>query len=372
MVRVCIYSTFFLPERIGGIEIFTMELASELAKSRHDVTVVTTKDPGQPFASYYNGFKVIRFPPACKTPIICTAIEYERVFQIIKKEKPDILHIMSLSNGWIGLIIKKFLGINYILHGAGDDLYSKYRFKELILKTSIPEAESCFSLTKNMDIIIRKMNPKSTAIVPNAIRISKFDGLSKQQCRQDLGIPENAIIVIYIGRMIKNKGLDYLIESIVEIPDKEVQFWLVGGGDYLSELKLRANKLSIYDERIHFTDTISNNDVPRYLVAADIFVLPSLTEGMPMSIIEAMAAGLPIVATEVGGIPEFVLNGKNGIIVPPYNSEELSRAILELIENDDLASRMSMNNKTKAQEYDINCIAKQIILIYERIFNESL
>jgi len=112
---------------------------------------------------------------------------------------------------------------------------------------------------------------------------------------------------------------------------------------------------------------VPNEKVPEYMAAADIFVLPSLSEGFPVVIVEAMASGLPIVATNITGLPEIVHDGENGFLVEPKNPAELAERILLLLQDDELRGRIAQNNKQRAKDYTWEKVIDRLEEVYEKI-----
>ena len=142
---------------------------------------------------------------------------------------------------------------------------------------------------------------------------------------------EGVFDIVYFGRMTRGKGVDLLIEAfghlVKDFP--YARLFLIGSGERLSLLQTRVNELHL-SERVQFTGWLQNDELFSRLIAADLFCLPSFSEGLPSSILEAMSIGLPILATHVGGIPEIIEDNVSGMLIPPGDPEALTRALLEL------------------------------------------
>jgi glycosyltransferase involved in cell wall biosynthesis len=179
------------------------------------------------------------------------------------------------------------------------------------------------------------------------------------EVRRELGISPTEKVVIFIGRLEPVKGVKYLLEAAREICGKmdNIKFLLVGDGPL--RLKLQASPNS----QIIFTGW--RDDVSDLLNASDLMVLPSLSEGLPLSILEAFAIEKPVVATNVGAINEVVLNEWNGLLVPPRDSRRLAKAISRLICSPDLMLKMGKHGKDLIKEkYDWDDILDR----YEEIY----
>jgi glycosyltransferase involved in cell wall biosynthesis len=160
---------------------------------------------------------------------------------------------------------------------------------------------------------------------------------------------EDPAVVGTVAHLSREKGLQYLIEAASLIPDaqRKLRFVIVGDGDCLQELEGLVHKKGLEDI-FQFVGFHAN--VSQYLKTFDIFVLPSLSEGLSSAILEAMATSLPIVATEVGGIPELVKSGDNGLLVAPADPVSLARAIQHLADHPDQSQRMGMRGRERVEE----------------------
>ena len=226
---------------------------------------------------------------------------------------------------------------------------------------------------------------KKITVVYNGIDIEKYQiPDTKYEIRKGLGIDKNGKVVLYVGRIEKEKGLANLLETVSLVPHlfsfpnrhpefisgsdgmlNQVQhdggcknqrngvpaiFLIVGNGPYLADLEDLAKQLGVAD-RVRFVGRVSYEDVPKYCAAADVFVLPSLREeGLPMTLLEAMASGLPIVASRIGGTPAAVKDGETGLLVEPGNIEKLAEAITKVLDDDELRSKMGRRARRLAEE----------------------
>lgn len=145
---------------------------------------------------------------------------------------------------------------------------------------------------------------------------------------------------------------------------------LVGGGQERQALQELVKELDL-EERVTFVGKVSNGEVPKYMVASDVFVLPSLSEGFPLVTLEAMASGLPIVATKVGGLPEIVKDGDNGFLIEPKNPEQIAEKVLSLLVDEELREKISRNNQEKAKHYSWENIVERLEEVYRNHLHAS-
>ena len=147
-----------------------------------------------------------------------------------------------------------------------------------------------------------------------------------------------------------------------------MKLWLVGDGPLRPAVEKAIVKMGL-ERKVLFLGI--RDDVPKLLAASDLFVLSSDYEGVPLAVLEAMAAGKPVVATAVGGVPELIEDGKTGILVPPRNPETLAKGILRLVKDADLRQRMGKAARERAQErFDISRTAREYETLYLRLLKE--
>jgi glycosyltransferase involved in cell wall biosynthesis len=185
------------------------------------------------------------------------------------------------------------------------------------------------------------MDERRVVTIPNGIVVPSEPRLNKDgSVRRQLGIPPDAPVIAAVCRLNQNKGLEYFLRAAVALRPRfpEARFLIVGGSYfdplYPKTLEQLTTQLGLND-RVIFAG--ERNDVPRVLQEIDISVLPSLNEGLSNSLLEAMAAGLPVVATRVGGNPEVVQHGKTGLLVPPRDPQALAEAITRILESPEMS-----------------------------------
>jgi glycosyltransferase involved in cell wall biosynthesis len=208
------------------------------------------------------------------------------------------------------------------------------------------------------------------ALIPHGIDTEQFRPVP--EARALLGIPEDKQIVLYVGRLSHEKGLQYLVEAIstvrIHLPD--VQLHLVGDGGFKRHLAQLARQWQI-EEQVIFHGWVNQPDLPLYYSAANVTVLPSLSEGLPRTMIEAMACGSPFVGTRITGIVDHVRDGETGLLVNAGDSAELAEKIL-LLRDSSSAQEMG----TAAMQYVHQHLAWGVIVprmrseVYERITQE--
>ncbi len=220
------------------------------------------------------------------------------------------------------------------------------------------------------------------AVVYNGIEVDKFDTRnSVRDTREQLGLPVGDAIIIYIGRIAKEKGLMLLLKAVTNLKSQipaspagrtNLKIIFVGDGNYRSELETYVEEQNLQDY-VSFIGKVPYEKVPQYYNAADLFVLPSTAwEGLPMSIIEAMASGLPVVASNIGGIPNAVIDGKTGKLVVPGSVDDVASSLQLLLKDDDLRARISKEARASAEEkFSVNSMVEETIRVMRNALRGS-
>jgi len=252
---------------------------------------------------------------------------------------------------WIsisGFLAKKFLKIPYILYARGSDVYRPQISLRLMLKITLKNAAALIALTEDMKKEIQKTYNKKIFVIPNGIDLIKFENISKKN-----RLPYNdKNIILFVGRLHPVKGVKYLIEAMRIIKDKDsyTELIIIGDGEEKKKLQNVVKKIGL-SNTITFMGEIPNRKVSKYMTASDILVLPSLSEGFPNVILEAMASGIPIVATGVGGVPEIMEDGVNGFLVEPGDPTQIAQKVLFLLNNKKTMKMISDNNKKLVNQF---------------------
>jgi glycosyltransferase involved in cell wall biosynthesis len=161
----------------------------------------------------------------------------------------------------------------------------------------------------------------------------------------------NTFTALYVGELIRLKGVNYLLAALQRVSREysQVRLTVIGDGDCRAELGRMAEEMGIA-ARVEFTGFLKPEKVKEHMLKSDVLVLPSLTEGLPRVIIEAMAVGLPIIATDVGSVKELVKNGENGFLIQPMDVEALTKAILNLAGDRERTRKMGLKSQRLIQE----------------------
>jgi len=203
--------------------------------------------------------------------------------------------------------------------------------------------------------------PAKLEVIHNGVDPARVRRPRDPALRRELG-GDGGFVVLAVARLHAQKGLGDLLRAAAELP--EARFALAGEGPERARLEAEAGRLGVGD-RVRFLGRRA--DVPELLAAADAFVLPSLYEGSPLAVLEAMAAGLPLVATAVGGTGELVADGESGLLVPPRDPPALARALRRLLAEPETRERLGAAARRRAEAFTAAATAGRVMALYERL-----
>jgi glycosyltransferase involved in cell wall biosynthesis len=212
-----------------------------------------------------------------------------------------------------------------------------------------------------------KIPERKIVTIPNGIDGSRFElTIDRQAKRRELGIHEQGSVIGLAVRLSDQKGITFLLQAMPRILAKhpDTTLLIAGDGDLRMDLEREAQELGIAS-RVKFCGP--RKDIPELLKLLDFYVLPSKWEGLPMVILEAMAAGCPVVATDVGGNSTAVVNGVTGALVPPQDPAALADAVIRLLDSPELQKRYAENGKNRFRErFSAETMARQYEHLYLR------
>lgn len=203
-------------------------------------------------------------------------------------------------------------------------------------------------------------------IIPNCIDIPMFD-ISKDTIKQkriDLNIDEETKLILFAGRLVKEKGVDILLQAVALLEISNWRLFIAGDGVERTNLTSLCAELNISDKVSFLGD---RTDIPELIAASNLVVLPSRWEGLPLTLLEALAAGTPVVANNLGGVPEVMTNGAEGFLTPPENPQAVKDAIEKVLLNDNLARSMGMAGKIRAADYSVSSVSQQLFSMYQQL-----
>lgn len=365
---------------------FILDLAEALQKYC-DVTVLVPSAPDALSREVLNGVKVIRYRyfPVKKLETLCyPGAIVPRVKQ--KKARALLIPFLFISL-WINVrkyekhfdivnchwiipqgIVQSFCKKKYLITGHGADVVSLNAGPIKALKTRCLKKASGITVvsTRLKDFLEKNYNVKNIKICPMGCKLDVF---SPNHRIENYFGQEDKKVVLFVGRLAEKKGVKYLIQAMKMI---DARLIIVGTGPLETELKELAAKET---GDIVFLGNKTHEELKIIMPSADVYAAPSITakggdtEGIPVSIMEAMASGVPVVASDSGGISDLVKNGENGLLTKEKDVKGIADAINSILFNDELAGVLTTNAAKTIREYDYDVIAKNYYDMYQEIMN---
>jgi glycosyltransferase involved in cell wall biosynthesis len=263
---------------------------------------------------------------------------------------------------WAGLAALffklRFPEVRYILTLQEGDpipyIMRKTRFIGLLFKKIFVKADMIQVISNYLADWAQDMGGHEVVVIPNGVDVGKF-----QSTKNRIFDTEN-VVLITTSRLVEKNGVGDIIEAMEFLPES-FSLKIIGTGGLEAELKQVASRIKNQESRIKFLGHVPYEEIPSHLHEADIFIRPSLSEGMGNSFIEAMAAGLPVIATPVGGIPDFLEDEKTGLFVEPKSPRLIAFQVQKLVGDRVLRDKITISAKRMVTErYDWNLIANEM------------
>ncbi|MEK6622407.1 MAG: glycosyltransferase family 4 protein [Planctomycetota bacterium] len=349
---------------------FEQHIATGLSPERENDMIPNSRYMGFPFYVVPSLVRDIRPFPDIRALI--------SLYALIVKGGFDVVHCHTSKGGFLGRIAARLANARVIIYSPHGDIFEGYFGKT---KTFVFTVLERFAARFTDKIITLTKNGISPYIKAGIGKESQFDyiyngvdvaSLEKKKCdtmqkRRELGIDAGSFVVVTAGRLVPVKGQAFLISAMSGIVKEAPNVMLVvlGDGELRSRLEEQARALKLED-RVLFTGM--RNDVPEIVSCCDVFALPSVNEGFGVVLLEAMAVKCPIVATGVGGVPEVILDGITGILVPPKDPAQLAQAILKLMKDPQLSARLAGSGYQRLKtHFDIQITVSKTELLYKNL-----
>jgi len=390
----------------GGMEIHGKLLSEELVERGHKVIIISTKHPKGIEYEERNGVKLIylkntifgsrrhnwkrasikeffELDKADKIDIICCQdpiISY-RLFIKEREKVIPLIVIIELHKGLLFLselnqtvshkkgvirLIKEFL--SFLYYFLAWELPNLQRYDAVIAVSN--------EVSRSIHRLYR-VNKNKIYTVYNGVETDLFfpNQIQRERIRKTLAISNDEIILLFLSFITKQKGLHLLINALPIIlkTNNQVKLIVVGEGDYLNEAKQAVKQLRL-EKYVIFLGHVPREEASHYINASDVFILPTLRqEGMPFSILEAMACQKPVIASRIGGIPSIIDNGVNGLLIPPGNVSKLIEKILFLLDNKKYANKIATNAREKAiTKFSLQEMINETIKVFELSINRQI
>jgi glycosyltransferase involved in cell wall biosynthesis len=267
---------------------------------------------------------------------------------------------------------KRFKAVSTVHGWAKQAAGVKERFYELLDSMALRRMDRVIAVSRAVqnDLVRRGVRDKRIDLIYNGLKIvNDRPYLASEPLRRKFGIPGNAFVIGSVGRLVKVKGHSFLIEAMPSILDEVKNCWLiiVGDGPLKGDLEALISERGL-SRNVKLTGYIS--DIHEFMSVIDLFALPSLSEGLPISLLEAMACEKPVLASRVGGIPEVITSPDEGVLVPPADPQAISQAIRRLARDRNKLGMLSVRSKNLIENrFSSFCMATQYSNVYAGLMN---
>jgi L-malate glycosyltransferase len=362
---------------VGGTETQAVELALRLPASEYDVTLACLRVKG-PLLEKLKGSPVAlrEFHPSGGLDTPAGIYQLVRLAGHLRRERFEVVHTHDLWSNLMGVLAARMAGVPAIISSRRDlanfDWYKGAKRKWLRRIQNLSSVVLA-NATPIRDALIAEdgFAPEKLRVIHNGVDTAKFQRAKRDRERLFPGM-ENQKLVVLVGNMHTDvKGHPWLIAAapavLQEFP--QTQFVFAGDGDARPVFEEQAVKSGMQS---NFKFLGRRGDIPDVLASCDIAVLPSRAEGLPNAVLEYMAAGLPTIASRVGGNAELVEDGVTGLLVPPENSEELATALLRLLRDPELARRMAASGqKIVVENYSFERLIQEVDMLYTELLDRG-
>lgn len=296
------------------------------------------------------------------------------LWKLIRRKKPQVVEMFTHDSNMLVLPLAWLAGVPVRVPTHHGVIEGFSRWRERLHAWMVNHlshgivAVSGLTMKKALEEGIRK---EKISVIPNGIVPVTLNETDRSEVRLQMGAEENDVVLLSVGRLVFQKAHEYLVSAmpavLKELPN--VKAGICGDGILRQDLEKQIQSLGL-EKQIKLLGMQS--DVTKYLAAADVFVLPSRWEGLPIALLEAMSAGLPVIATRVEGVDEVVQAGIHGVLVKPESAEELAEAILQLSTDAEIRQHMGEASRLRVLDsYTIDRMCERYLEIFEKGLGEG-
>lgn len=367
-VRVAYLAHAFM---VGGAEEMVLNLVRHLP-ARFEPTICCIHEAGpigEEIRRTGTPVTVLGLNPGLRRPWDVAGIR-----RYLRETRPQIVHTFLLTASLYGRLAAVLARVPIVI-GTEVNIYERKRrhhawAERLLMRGTDRVVVSAESVR---DFYIRQVHadPAKVDVIYNAVDFTQAQSTrSRADIRRECGVPAGAFVGGIIARLTEQKGHRFLFDAMAATPALvEMHLMVVGGGELQTALARQVDDLGLTG-RVHFLGP--RRDLGDLLAAMDVFVMPSLWEGLPLSLVLAMGAGLPVVATSVAGIPEVVDSGRTGLLVPPGDRAALGSALATLITDAAVRGRLGRDARASVlPRFNIDGYVQSIAALYDRLLAES-
>lgn len=353
---------------IGGAQKVLADVVTALPRDKYQVQVACLFNPGATAARLQDaGIEVVDLQMHSRLDWLVLW----RLWRLLRQSSPDILHTHMFHANLVGRLSGTLANVPYIIsteHTMGQE----GRIRRLLNKITSALCDRVIAVSQSVGTYAMEVigiEASKVIVIANGIDVNRYTSrLSPREARGRVGLPAGAAVIGTVGTLRKVKGTSILLRAFAGLHPRwpDTRLIIVGDGPERNNLQSLAQSLRIERSTIF---TGERADVTDFLAAMTVFVLPSYWEGFGLAAVEAMAAGLPVVATRVGSLPEVILEGETGLLVPPSDPAVMAAAIEHLLANPDLGSQMGQAGRQRAL---VNYTRERMVTQTEELYKTLL
>jgi len=296
-----------------------------------------------------------------------------RIRQFLRRTEPHIVHTMLLTASLYGRLAAMLARVPIVIgseHNTYVDKRIRHAVAERLLMAGTARVVAASESVRDFYIRGVHVDPSKVEVIPTAVDWDHLrTTVERDELRRSLGIPAGAPVLTVIGRLTEQKGHILLLDALAATAGLDRAHLMVAGAGGLDDTLQRRADARGLSARVHFLGV--RRDVGNLLNATDVFVLPSLWEGIPLALVLAMGAGVAVVSTEVGGVPEVVDNGRTGLLVPAGDAAALGGALAQLVADPVLRRRIGEAARAAVRpRFGVDAYVSAVTTLYDRLIRE--
>jgi glycosyltransferase involved in cell wall biosynthesis len=363
-VRVVYLAHAFM---VGGAEEMVLNLVRRLPRRFEPIVgCIHEAGPiGEEIRRTGTRLDVLGLEPGLRRPF-----DVYRICRYLRSVRPQIVHTFLLTASLYGRLAAILEHVPIVV-GTEVNIYERKRRHHALAERLLMAGTDCViaSAASVRDFYIRQVHadPAKVDVIYNAVDFAQAQASRPRgDVRTELGVPPHATVVGIIARLTEQKGHRFLLDAVASASElAAVHLLVVGGGELRESLLGQCERLGL-TERVHFVGP--RRDLGDLLGAVDVFVMPSLWEGLPLSLVLAMGAGVPAIATAVAGIPEVVDDGRTGLLVPPADADALRAALIRLVGDETLRRRLAQAARDSVlPRFGVDQYVGSVVNLYDRL-----
>lgn len=369
-MNICLFTPSFLPD-FGGMEIVLDKLARQFQYRGHRPVVVAqrsrhnTEKPQLPY-------EVVYYPRPRSAVWLLQYVKHVLIREH-KRYHFDIVHShLAYPTGYIAAKLRKRLGVPVVITSHKGDIIPESRYRQRFITRkrmcwALEKADAATGVSSELKNIIDDLtrNKANSFVIPNGVDIPEDTPGSMPESCSEIADKD---FMLTLGRLHRYKGLDVLLDAIKMLSERDIEIphlVIAGDGREMQNLRRQVADLGL-DDKVVFAGAIFGDQKHWLLRNCKFFLQPSRAEGMPLTVLEAMAYGKPVIGTKISGTSELVTNQESGLLVEPDDSVALSQAILTLLENKRI-DRMQHRAKAFASQMTWPIIADRYLALYQQL-----